>query len=1196
MALRKRKGATAEASRVIQANTPSNKAYAGNKVSTAQYSLLTSPLLLLSQFKKFSNLFFLFVAVINLIPGVSVFNPINILTPIVFILTVGVIRELLEDLGRKKSDMRANRAPVSVYREGRLTTARCSALRPGDVIVVREGEEVPADILVLASSDVDDVAYVQTANLDGETALKPRYALGPTAALPEALLGSWKGTVTVNGPTRNLDFIEGRVDTEPEPEPEAIAPMDEMKHTPTASPQDAKPVNMQTLHRLVIPTARKGSMQYLTPGPRVGAGMQTMTPQRVKHRPGLDMFSTSAVEDIESDAGSDILGLQPVDPSVSLDNLIPRGSKLANTTDAHGLVVYAGHETKMYLNVTKAHPKTSRLDRQVNIVILLCIVLFAALIIGSAVMSTGFSYYMQRADHWYLELPRETLLFALGKAMLSYFVLYAMIIPLSLFVSLEVTRFIQSSRLSRDPAMVDVPDGPVDRSDPRQRVISRTSALNEELGYVRHLFCDKTGTLTLNDMVLRRMMAGDAVYDVRDDGRLESPDTGLGVFIRDTRSALLALAMCNTVVPDNLAPSSPTSEADLSVYDDDSVDEDVIKTDEGEIFPTRRPHERQFQAISPDEGALVQAAHDNGVSLATRTKKSVLIDYYGQERKFSIVAVLEFTSDRKRMSVVLREDGRRGFLVVSKGADSVMLENIVDAPADVRRRIKDFSEAGLRTMVVGTRTIPSLIGAAWVKEWSRVNGIVGDPGKEAKLDALRREVESSLSFSSVVGIEDRLAVDVAVTLRRLLQANIKIWVLTGDKLETAVNIGYSAGLLEVEDDLHIVTGTDEQAILGTLEELTAVGPEPSAVMRTSPHMAKKYPGMTGARSHRALVISSEALDIALQHPETLYLASQSCAAVLCCRTAPMQKARVVKCVRSSKDKPVTAAIGDGANDVAMLRMAHVGIGIAGKEGLQASRTADYSIPSFRHVSRLMLVHGRWNYRRLVTMVIYCLYKNLAAALCALVFSFATAFSAQPLLLGNTIMLYNVLYTFLPPVVVGITFTDAPAKALELFPPAYSPHQLRSLLGPRAVFTWTVETAWTVAAILFVTAGSFAYGGVFSDGTVGGLGMFSLLVTTSLLLTVLIRVFLLCGVTWHLLWTSLLSLIAYVFCIQGMSFFNQSPQYFATTAVLWSPTGVCSIILAVSLALAPAVFVQAWGRHARAPTYVAVKEAFRRRAL
>ncbi|VDL67029.1 unnamed protein product [Nippostrongylus brasiliensis] len=116
-------------------------------------------------------------------------------------------------------------------------------------------------------------------------------------------------------------------------------------------------------------------------------------------------------------------------------------------------------------------------------------------------------------------------------------------------------------------------------------------------------------------------------------------------------------------------------------------------------------------------------------------------------------------------------------------------------------------------------------------------------------------------------------------------------------------------------------------------------------------------------------------------------------AVICCRVTPLQKAEVVDLVKRNK-KAVTLSIGDGANDVSMIKTAHIGVGISGQEGMQAVLASDYSVGQFRYLERLLLVHGRWSYFRMAKFLRYFFYKNFAFTLTHFWYSFFCGYSAQ----------------------------------------------------------------------------------------------------------------------------------------------------------------------------------------------------------
>lgn len=241
----------------------------------------------------------------------------------------------------------------------------------------------------------------------------------------------------------------------------------------------------------------------------------------------------------------------------------------------------------------------------------------------------------------------------------------------------------------------------------------------------------------------------------------------------------------------------------------------------------------------------------------------------------------------------------------------------------------------------------------------------------------------------------------------------------------AVNIGYSCQLLTNNMDVHILESNSELELLSDIRRLRQkVGesskksePEreqnltsfanPTAIFRTAPSASigpVQSPSPTllieqvmesSGLTENALVINGQTLVYALMpscEKEFLDLACL-CKAVICCRVTPGQKKAVVDLVKTHK-KAITLAVGDGANDVSMIKSAHIGVGISGQEGQQAVLASDFSIGQFRYLERLLLVHGRWSYYRISKFLRYFFYKNFASTLCHFWFAFFCGFSAQ----------------------------------------------------------------------------------------------------------------------------------------------------------------------------------------------------------
>lgn len=495
-----------------------------------------------------------------------------------------------------------------------------------------------------------------------------------------------------------------------------------------------------------------------------------------------------------------------------------------------------------------------------------------------------------------------------------------------------------------------MPDG----SMVKQYARPNNTNLNEDLGMVEYVFSDKTGTLTQNDMVLAKLFVNGKVFDdMSQPGSLFAALSSGALDATTQEYAVLfgrALALAHDVLP--------------------AVD----KT--GKL---------EYESSSPDETALLNAAAQNNFKLLERTKAATKISTHFKTREkgklggggvcdfspasatesYTPLFILEFTSDRKRMSSIVRAANGDVHLYC-KGADNIMLPRLskeasVNSPdliSSATAALEEFSNQGLRTLVVGFKVLGEKEYAKFHAEYTAAEKCID--GREAALARACELVERDLVFLGCTAIEDRLQQGVPETIDYLLKAHVKLWLLTGDKMETAINIGYSSKLLNSSMTLHTISGSDVAAVS---ERVKLV--------------AKAIEGGEGVH---ALVVNGDALAIVLNESDAqlsaLFLqAGTGCRSVICCRTTPFQKALVVKLVKNAK-RCITLAIGDGANDVSMIQSANIGVGIMGREGTQAVRAADYAFGEFRFLKRLMAVHGRYSYMRIATVIMFSFYKNL----------------------------------------------------------------------------------------------------------------------------------------------------------------------------------------------------------------------------
>uniref|UniRef100_A0A8C2KFR1 Phospholipid-transporting ATPase n=1 Tax=Cyprinus carpio TaxID=7962 RepID=A0A8C2KFR1_CYPCA len=638
---------------------------------------------------------------------------------------------------------------------------------------------------------------------------------------------------------------------------------------------------------------------------------------------------------------------------------------------------------KIRQNSTKAPLKRSNVERVTNMQIL---VLFGILLVMALVSSIGAAIWnKQHTDEacWYLS---RDISLNFWYNLLTFIILYNNLIPISLLVTLEVVKFTQALFINWDVEMyyaeTDTP------------AMARTSNLNEELGQVKYLFSDKTGTLTCNIMHFKKCTIAGITY-----GHLPSTSHNSTEF---DDPALIQ----------NIEKNHPTSPQICEFLTMMAVCHTVV--------PEREGNQIIFQASSPDEGALVKGAKSLGFVFTARTPHSVIIEARGKEQTYELLNVLEFSSNRKRMSVIVRTPTGK-LRLYCKGADNVIFERLNEASQYKNltvAHLEQFATEGLRTLCFAYVDLEEGAYQEWLKEYNRVSTVLKD--RAQKLEECYELIEKNLLLLGATAIEDRLQAGVPETIATLMRADIKIWVLTGDKQETAINIGYSCRLVSHGMSLIIV---NEDSLDATRATLTAHCSSLGDNLRKENELALIIDGQT-LKYALSFEVRQAFLDLAL-----------SCKAVICCRVSPLQKSEIVDMVKKHV-KAITLAIGDGANDVGMIQTAHVGVGISGNEGMQATNSSDYSIAQFSYLEKLLLVHGAWSYNRVTKCILYCFYKNVVLYIIELWFAFVNGFSGQILFERWCIGLYNVIFTALPPFTLGIVDRPCSQQNMLRFPQLY----------------------------------------------------------------------------------------------------------------------------------------------------------------
>lgn len=453
---------------------------------------------------------------------------------------------------------------------------------------------------------------------------------------------------------------------------------------------------------------------------------------------------------------------------VSQTSILLRGAKLMNTQYIYGVVVYSGHDTKLIMNSQEAPLKRSNIDKITNYQIIFLFIILLVIALASAL-----GHYLIQGDlskHSYLATDDGNFFLQF----LTFFILYNNLIPISLLVTLEGVKFIQAYFVNWDEQMYYAPSDTY--------ALARTSNLNEELGQIKYVFSDKTGTLTQNVMEYNAASIAGTRY-ATDPGLQTEPDALLLIEMEterekhdDIKDFLILLSVCHTVIPE---------------YSDD-----------GEIT---------YNASSPDERALVEGALRYGYVFIDRKPDSVVIRVPGgSTEEYQVLNVIEFTSTRKRMSVVVRcPDGTIKLYI--KGADTMILDRL-GASAHQRKYFEDtvkhldeFAVTGLRTLCLALRTIEEEEYKIWNSKFHEAS--ISIENKDEKIDEVAKLLESNLTLLGATAIEDKLQDGVPDTIAQLLDAHIHVWILTGDKQETAINIGHSCKLLKNDAQIIILNTT-----------------------------------------------------------------------------------------------------------------------------------------------------------------------------------------------------------------------------------------------------------------------------------------------------------------------------------------------------------------------------------------------------
>ncbi|KAF9469387.1 phospholipid-translocating ATPase [Collybia nuda] len=1092
--------------------------YTTNQVITSKYTILTFiPRNLLEQFRRVANMFFLGIAILQFFPKFSTIAPGVVILPLIIIIVITACKDGYEDIKRHQSDKRVNHSTVRVLSGGAWANpnrmrpksktfvrglvpkrrsskpgggtdpdfevdyedrksqstdnsdspsigphwkkTRWEDVRVGDFVKIMDNEPFPADILICATSEDEDVAFVETKNLDGETNLKSRHAVPALSHLRDAAACE----------------------------------------------------------------AHKNSF-------RINCD-----------RPDTDMYRLNANVVIDNETS-------PVDISMTL----LRGTVLRTTKWAIGVVLYTGLDTKIVLNMGGTPSKRSKVERQMNPQVFINLLIMAAMAIACAIADSRLEieYFPLGAPWLYGDDQSDDNPHINGLVTWAFSLLtFQIIVPISLYISIEFVRTCQAAFIYFDADIY--------YEKTRQATIARSWNLSDDLGQIEYIFSDKTGTLTQNSMVFRQCSIGGRAYrgdpqPLDDDYENDSTKAPSAKSLTEKNSKPVEVNLWSVAQSSTSAiatpPAHPTSNPPPGSGGDDPEEHfrDVELLHDLELAVSASPdsehatHSRllngfftvlalchtvmtsvdpvtgeiEYKAQSPDEAALVQAAADVGFMFCGRDREILTLRTPSSSpdvEKYELLNILEFTSARKRMSVVLRKLGgedERLFLL-TKGADNVIFERLKDSEgelmAETETHLNEFANQGLRTLTLAYKVIAEDDYQAWNERHRAATVALDD--REAKIEAVCDELEQDLRLLGATAIEDRLQDGVPETIADLKRAGIKIWVATGDKLETAIAIGRSTNLIASDSNIIIVRGGNEQGrpvyqqMIHAMEEFFSDGEVENftPLRRSNSRNADRHQiplerinsgasSIVGSENGDlpggfVLVVDGAALLQAFSDEENkslLLRLATLCEGVICCRVSPLQKALVVRLVKDGLGA-MTLAIGDGANDVSMIQAADVGIGISGEEGLQAVNASDYAIAQFRFLKKLLLVHGHWSYARNGTMILNFFYKNVVPVGVLWWFQIYDGWSGNFVFDYIYVLFWNSLWTIAPVIGIGLFDRILDSRVLMEIPEIYHYGRRGTWFGLKSFLVYMFDGFVQSAIIYFLIAYTYTVPTARKDG-------------------------------------------------------------------------------------------------------------------
>ena len=1156
----------------------SNKIYKlkDNEITTTKYNLITFlPKGLLYQFSRLSNVYFLFTAVIQSIPLISPLTSLTAIIPLIFVLGVSMIREAIEDLVRNKYDNLNNQEEVIVFRNHRFIKSISKTLRNGEIILIYENENIPADIILIDTGSGEGTCYVETSSLDGEKALKLKIANKFTQGFISDDIHSnrgiekyihqkkyhFGGIIKINAPNSNLNYINGTFHPSFKKK-DIIIEQDIMISTNEFLLKGSVLKNTNWIIGIVVYTGMNNKIILNSKKPRLKMSkiekklnmyllfvffflilccsecslfhhfqykknkkfyenfiylsnspntesfivfftyfllLNTFIPislivstEIIKIIQGIfirwDILlyskwrhcfcsakSVSIIEElgnvnfIFSDKTGTLTKNQLQFKYCIIDNKYYEYMKIGEKINSTKNFLIRKSNRQNSLNTYELINLQNEFKKKKNS--------FLSennrIVINTIDESNEINENNNKSNEIHKPLVKNK-----SKIKINLSVTYKEPSNKNVSKTPDNSKIIKNksiySRSNNQSNNLSKVSASINNNNTNSRVSSFNSGRNSHNSNSVINNSKNNNDVTISSNTIEEIKNKNKNYTILEAKNEEneissSPDgviqIGEGYFANPEHNPFLKFTPYRNIAKNS---ANYIHEFWIALA---LTNECIVKYEKDEI---------KYMGTSPDDLELVKAAMNQGYKLIETSKDIKRIKIGDRKYSFEILKVLGFSSERKRMSIIVKD--KSGIKLYIKGADCEIIKRLSKASLrndnykTISDGLIDFSKKGLRTLMVAFRRINNEDYNSWVNKLHEDE--LNVENKQKLIDRLYDIIENNLTLIGGTVVEDKLQDKVPDTIKELRSAGIKLWVLTGDKLDTAKNIGYSCNLLSEKQKLFTLKVIQNNEFIVKNEPFSEINQFFKDFQNFISELVKKYNldskyynnfyGTSSLGGNNVDIISEqsksqeenasyksnystivnfemykflkernilEPYSIIIEAPilyglfkdddttKQFFQIAYHSSSVICCRVSPSQKSQVIQKMKEFDETAVTLAIGDGGNDVSMIMEANIGVGIYGEEGLSAAQASDFAIGEFKLLKRLLFIHGRTNLYRISKMILYFFYKNFIFTMTQFYFSFLCLASGQTIVDDWYITCYNLVFTALPLCIRAVTDSD-----------------------------------------------------------------------------------------------------------------------------------------------------------------------------